>query len=66
MAGGIVGVGAFLIGIPGPLNGLMNTDLALLFAYLVSAFFFVVVSLTDKNGQEANRVRRMQSGGGMI
>ena len=66
VAGGIVGVGAFLIGIPGPLNGLMNTDLALLFAYLVSAFFFVIVSLTDKNGQEANRVRRMQSGEGAL
>ncbi len=64
VAGGIVGVGAFLIGIPGPLNGLMNTDLALMVAYLVSAFFFVIVSLTDKNGQEANRVRRMQSGEG--
>ena len=62
IAGGIVGVGAFLIGIPGPLNGLINTDLALLIAYLVSAAVLIVVSLADKAGQEANRVREMQNG----
>ena len=62
VAGGIVGVGAFFIGIPGPLNGIMNTDLALLIAYLVSAVALVAVSLADKAGQEANRVREMQSG----
>ena len=40
----------------------MNTDLALLIAYLVSAVALVAVSLADKAGQEANRVREMQSG----
>lgn len=64
VAGGIVGVGAFLIGIPGPLNGLMNVDLALMIAYLISAAVLIVVSLTDKAGQEANRVRQLQNASG--
>ena len=63
VAGGIVGVGAFFIGIPGPLNGLINTDLALMIAYLVSAAVLIVVSLTDKNGQEDNRVRELKNAG---
>lgn len=58
--GGIIGVGAFLCGIPGPLNGLMNTDLALMFAYLVSAIMLVIVSLADKDGQRANEERLMR------
>lgn len=60
VTGGIVGVGAFLIGIPGPLNGLMNTDLALMFAYLISLITLVIVSLTDKEGQKANAQRQMR------
>ena len=55
-----MGVGAFLIGIPGPLNGLMNTDLALMFAYLISLITLVIVSLTDKEGQKANAQRQMR------
>ena len=52
IAGGIVGVISFLIGIPvGPLSGLMNTDLSLLIAYGVSLVVLVAVSLSDKKGQ---------------
>jgi len=57
IAGGIIGVGAFLLGIPGPLNGLLNTDLALLFAYLISAMVLYAVSITDKQGKLANKAR---------
>lgn len=49
IAGGCVGVVSFFIGIPGPLHGLMNTDLALLLAYAVSAVTLVTVSLMDNN-----------------
>ena len=49
VSGGAVGVVSFLIGIPGPLYGLMNVDLALLAAYVVSAIFLVVFSLLDRN-----------------
>ena len=38
---------------PGSLNGLMNTDLALMFAYLISLITLVIVSLTDKRGPES-------------
>ncbi len=49
IAGGIVGVLSFLIGIPiGPLSGLMNTDLSLLIAYAVSLLVLVVVSLSEQ------------------
>lgn len=51
IAGGVVGVVSFLFGIPGPLYGMMNTDLALLFAYVVSAIFLVVFSLLDRSKQ---------------
>ncbi len=44
--GGAIGVSAFLVGIPGPLQGLVNIDLALLVAFAVSAVVFVAVSLT--------------------
>ena len=52
VAGGIVGVGAFLIGIPSPISGIINVDLALLLAYLLSAVVLVAVSLADKNGKK--------------
>ena len=62
ITGGIVGVISFFIGIPGPLNGLINTDLALMIAYLVSAATLIVVSLLDKEGQNANQKQKiMQS-----
>ncbi len=60
VAGGIVGVGAFFIGIPGPLNGLVNTDLALMIAYLISAVVLYGVSINDKKGQEENMARRIR------
>lgn len=52
IAGGIVGVGAFLVGIPSPISGIINVDLALMLAYLVSAVVLVAVSVTDKNGKK--------------
>ena len=59
IAGGIVGVISFFIGIPSPIQGIINLDLALLTAYLVSAIVLVVVSLFDKAGQEANRLQKI-------
>lgn len=47
IAGGVIGVVSFLFGIPGPLYGMMNTDLSLLIAYVVSAIFLVGFSVTD-------------------
>ena len=49
IAGGIVGVISFLIGIPGPLYGIMNTDLSLLIAYAVSLVALVVFSKLDRS-----------------
>ncbi len=51
IAGGLVGVVSFLFGVPGPLYGLMNTDLSLLIAYVISAIFLVVFSCMDKSGK---------------
>lgn len=56
IAGGIVGVGAFFIGIPSPIQGIINTDLALMTAYLVSAVVLVVVSLTDQKAAAGKSV----------
>ena len=50
-AGGIVGVISFLFGIPGPLYGMVNTDLSLLIAYVVSAAALVIFSLADRSRQ---------------
>jgi SSS family solute:Na+ symporter len=47
--GGIIGVGAFFAGIPGPLNGWVKPDLGLFFAYSISLVVLIVVSKTDKN-----------------
>ena len=44
-AGGVIGVGAFMAGVPGRLQGMVNVDLGLLSAYAASALVFVVVSL---------------------
>ncbi len=44
VVGGLVGVVAFLAGIPGPLQGWFNIDLGLLIAYCASTVAFVVVS----------------------
>lgn len=45
LAGGAIGVFSFLVGMPGPLQGLLNIDLGLFIAYAVSAFVFVTISL---------------------
>jgi solute:Na+ symporter, SSS family len=47
--GGIIGVGAFLAGIPGPFNGWVKPDLGLFVAYTVSFIVLITVSKTDKN-----------------
>ncbi len=47
LTGGAIGVVSFLVGMPGPLNGLFNIDLGLFVAYAVSAVVFVGVSLMD-------------------
>ena len=52
IAGGIVGVVSFFIGIPGPLYGVVNVDLALMFAYLVSAAALVIFSNLDSAGKK--------------
>ena len=43
-AGGAIGVAAFVLGVPGPQQGLVNIDLALLVAFAVSALAYVGVS----------------------
>ena len=45
--GGFIGIAAFLFGIPGPLQGIVNIDLGLFIAYAASAVVFVAVSLTE-------------------
>ncbi|MCX6300950.1 MAG: sodium:solute symporter family protein [Bacteroidia bacterium] len=47
--GGIIGVGAFFAGIPGPLKGWVNPDLGLFYAYILSLVMLVIVSKTDKS-----------------
>jgi SSS family solute:Na+ symporter len=47
--GGAIGLGAFVVGVPGPLHGLFNIDLALLVAFAASAVAFVAVSLLDRS-----------------
>lgn len=46
--GGIIGVGAFFAGIPGPLNGWVKPDLGLFIAYTLSLIVLIIVSRTDK------------------
>lgn len=48
ISGGIIGVGAFFAGIPGPLHGWVNPDLGLFNAYIFSLIVLIVVSKTDK------------------
>jgi SSS family solute:Na+ symporter len=47
--GGTIGVGAFLAGIPGPLNGWVRPDLGLFFAYTVSLIVLVIISKSDRS-----------------
>jgi SSS family solute:Na+ symporter len=51
IAGGIVGVGAFLISVPSPIQGIINSDLSLLIAYSVSVVVMVIVSKMDRSKQ---------------
>lgn len=56
--GGIIGVGAFLAGVPGPLNGWVKPDLGLFFAYTISLIVLIVVSKTDiKHSQNRQNVK---------
>jgi SSS family solute:Na+ symporter len=48
LTGGIIGIGAFLAGVPGPLNGWVKPDLGLLLAYIISTIVLIIVSKTDK------------------
>ena len=43
--GGVIGIAAFVVGVPGPLHGSFNIDLALLVAFAASAVTLVGVSL---------------------
>ena len=47
--GGAIGLGAFVVGVPGPLHGLFNIDLALLVAFAASAVAFVAVSVLGRS-----------------
>ena len=49
VVGGAIGMAAFAAGVPGPLHGLFNIDLALLVAFAASAVVFVAVSLLDRS-----------------
>jgi SSS family solute:Na+ symporter len=51
LTGGAIGVVSFVVGVPGPFQGLFNIDLGLLVAYAVSAVVFVAVSLTTQNNK---------------
>ncbi len=51
--GGLIGIGAFLCGIPGPLSGWVNPDLGLFFAYGASLVTIVAVSLADRRSAAA-------------
>jgi len=43
-AGGIIGTGAFLAGIPGPFKGFVNPEMGLFYAYVVSLIVLLFVS----------------------
>ncbi len=53
-SGGAIGVIPFSAGVPGPLNGWINPDLGLFFAYIVSLAVLVIVSRTDRTGRLNN------------
>jgi solute:Na+ symporter, SSS family len=46
--GGVIGVSAFFAGIPGPMNGWVNPDLGLFYAYTISLIVLIAVSKADK------------------
>jgi len=51
LIGGIIGVVSFLAFLPGPLNGIVNPDVGLLYAYLASTIVLVFISAMDKSPQ---------------
>jgi len=51
LTGGIIGVGAFFAGIPGFLEGWINPDLGLFYAYTVSLLVLIVVSKLKPYGK---------------
>jgi solute:Na+ symporter, SSS family len=60
--GGAIGVAAFLVGVPGPLQGLVNIDLALLVAFAASAVTLVVVSRATRSSRaQSSRVQELKS-----
>jgi solute:Na+ symporter, SSS family len=46
--GGIIGTSAFLAGTPGPFKGIVNPEMGLFYAYMVSLIVLVFVSRIDK------------------
>ena len=52
VVGGIVGVIAFAVSVPGPFEGQLNADMALLIAWLLSTVVFVVVTLMSPSARE--------------
>ena len=55
IVGGLIGIGAFAAGVPGPFSGLINIDLGLLIAFAVSAVVFVGVSLGTTPSASSSR-----------
>lgn len=51
--GGVIGLSAFAVSIPGPFEGLFNADLALLIAWSLSTVVFVLVSLLNPEPRQA-------------
>jgi SSS family solute:Na+ symporter len=47
-AGGIIGTGAFLAGIPGPFNAFVNPEMGLFYAYIISLLVLIFVSRFDR------------------
>lgn len=60
IAGGIVGVVAFAVGVPGPFYNKLNPDLGLFIAYIVSFTAIYFVSIFDKEGQQQNAIRKAE------
>ena len=52
VVGGIVGMIAFAVSVPGPFEGQFNADLALLIAWSLSTVVFVVVTLMTSSAGE--------------
>jgi len=53
VVGGIVGLAAFAVSVPGPFQGLFNADLALLIAWSLSTLVFVLVTFMFPSTPEA-------------